>query len=151
MVNPPLKPEDTSNYNLSYTVPVQNGPLSCFLSSSVQPGIPSYSPSDWLLYSLGDWFTRTAPGPSPTHTSNYTETHMITHYTVTQGRWRAPISNFGVSEVNSDGIDNHLLLSLLICLASSPKAVVRGRFLRPQLFKTVFSAGMMDQWLRALF
>ena len=32
--------------------------LSCFLSSSVQPGSPTYSPSDWLLYSLGDWFTR---------------------------------------------------------------------------------------------
>jgi hypothetical protein len=28
--------------------------LSCFLSSSVQPGSPSYLPSDWLLYSLGD-------------------------------------------------------------------------------------------------
>jgi hypothetical protein len=32
--------------------------LSCFLSFSVQPGSPSSSPSDWLLYSLGNWFTR---------------------------------------------------------------------------------------------
>ena len=27
--------------------------LSCFLSSSLQPGSPSYLPSDWLLYLLG--------------------------------------------------------------------------------------------------
>lgn len=40
--------------------------LSCLLSSSVQPGSPTYSPSDWLLYLLGDWFTRIALGPSTT-------------------------------------------------------------------------------------
>ena len=28
--------------------------LSCFLSSSIQPGSPTYSPSDWSLYSLGE-------------------------------------------------------------------------------------------------
>jgi hypothetical protein len=32
--------------------------LSCVLFFSVQPGNPSYLPSDWLLYSLEDWFTR---------------------------------------------------------------------------------------------
>lgn len=31
--------------------------ISCYFSSSVQPGSPAYWPSDWLLYSLGDWFT----------------------------------------------------------------------------------------------
>jgi hypothetical protein len=41
----------------SYILPICC-PCSCFLSSSVQPGSHSYSPSDWLLYSLGDWFTR---------------------------------------------------------------------------------------------
>ena len=42
-----------------HTIPVQKDlTLSCFLSSSIQPGSPAYLPSDWLLYSLGDWFTR---------------------------------------------------------------------------------------------
>jgi hypothetical protein len=45
--------------------------LSCFLSSSIPPRNSSYSPSDWLLYSLGDWFTRTTPGPptAPSYSS----------------------------------------------------------------------------------
>ena len=40
--------------------------LSSSFSFSVQPGSPAYLPSDWLLYSLGDWFTRTPLGPSTT-------------------------------------------------------------------------------------
>lgn len=35
----------------------QKRPLSCFLSSTAQPGSPAYTPNDWIFYSLGDWFT----------------------------------------------------------------------------------------------
>ena len=54
----PLKLGDTRNYILSSCYLRPNGPLFCFLSSSLQPGSSAYLPSDWLLYSLGDWFTR---------------------------------------------------------------------------------------------
>ena len=54
----PLKLGDTRNYILSSCYPRPNGPLFCFLSSSLQPGSSAYLPSDWLLYSLGDWFSR---------------------------------------------------------------------------------------------
>jgi len=57
-MDPPLKLEHTHSYILSSSYPHPKGPLSSFLSSSVQPGSSSHSSSDWLLYSLGDWFTR---------------------------------------------------------------------------------------------
>ena len=38
--------------------PFQKGTISCLFPSALQPRSPSYLPSDWLLYSLGDWFTR---------------------------------------------------------------------------------------------
>ena len=66
---PSLNLEDIHSYILSssYACPKKKTlTLFCFLSSSVQPRSPSYSPSDWLLYSLRDWFTRTAPDPSTT-------------------------------------------------------------------------------------
>ena len=68
-----------------HPIPVQkNFTLSCLLSSSIQPGSPSYSPSDWLLYSLGDWFTRTAPGPS-TSQSSYIKLYDQLSYSQGQG------------------------------------------------------------------
>jgi hypothetical protein len=58
-VGPPLQPGDTQRHLVLTLSPSQKDLiLSCILSSSIQPGSPSYSPNDWLLYSLGDWFTR---------------------------------------------------------------------------------------------
>ena len=58
-MDPPLNQETLIITSCPNAIPVQKDlTLSCFLSSLRQPGSPTYSPSDWLLYSLGDWFTR---------------------------------------------------------------------------------------------
>jgi hypothetical protein len=50
---------ETLATSCAHTIPVQKDlTLSCFLSSSLQPGSPFYLPSGWLFYLLGNWFTR---------------------------------------------------------------------------------------------
>jgi hypothetical protein len=57
VTNPDRSTSETGrhSYTLSSSNPSLKGSsLSCFLSSSVQPRCPAFSPSDWLLHSLGD-------------------------------------------------------------------------------------------------
>jgi hypothetical protein len=55
----PLKAEHTHNYILSSHYPSpEDLTHSCFPSSPLQPRSPAYVARDWLLYSLGDCFTR---------------------------------------------------------------------------------------------
>ena len=58
LVVPPWYQETLTAISYSYAVAVPKGPTLPASSLSFPTGSPAYSPSDWLLYSLGDWFTR---------------------------------------------------------------------------------------------